>query len=326
VAVIAIYPKSSSGYVASLRNLVMDMYELDYTLLIVSNGPISAEVKAIFTDKSKTILGERLNFGRDFGAYQSAIFWLQKNSHLGRLESLFIFNDTLLWGSDNKRILKWHEMQEWGCIYLNQERHTHAQSFALHFSHSIINSTAFKQYWRKYLPLNQRRHAIHAGEIALSSTLIRAGFDPKAYVNLNLFSDAKRIDHERLEYAARLPIAGIFPSNQVGSPAAFDPKNNWLDLNDGGTAKIRQEELLRWLSQYSYSDAPHRIGLHLCVLFEVPMKRDMYKFHLLPDIKETLELFSPEYASEYFDDLVQTANRFMVGDRQGRSSRLNGEI
>ena len=331
VAILAIYPKTSEGYILSLENLVDDLYKLDYTVIVVSNAKIDEKVISLFTNRNKTIICTRPNFGRDFGAYQSAILWLFKQSNLGNIESLLILNDTLLWKKGNAEIFKWLTAQSWGCIFLNLERHTHAQSFALHFDRQLISSLAFKNFWLQYLPLSSRRHAIHAGEIELSSRLLRAGFEPKPFVNPDLFlRKYSPVARERLKtntfsFVAGLPVSGIFPSPQAGAPHAFDPNNSFLNSR-ARRAVLSQDALFHWLSHYAYSDAPHRIGLHLSVLFGIPMKRDMYKFHRFSEIRESLEKFSPNSAKPFFEDIVMGANRFMVGDKKGRIDRLNGEV
>lgn len=326
LAVIAIYPKNDPGYLKSLSNIVQDLYKLNYTVLIVSNKEIDSRISEIFSQKNQTIIGVRPNFGRDFGAYQSAVLWLQRTGNYEKLESLFIFNDTLLWEKNNRKILEWMSLRDWGCLYLNLERHTHAQSFALHFSSNVIKSKNFQKFWRNYIPMDSRRHAIHSGEIALSSKLLRNGFNPQSYVNPSIFSNQIRMTSYDLEFLADLPISGIFPSQQAGAPVGFNPNNNYNKSENLQGSKIKKTNLYNWLSQYVYSDAPHRIGLHVSVLFGVPIKRDIYKFYRFSDIKQALERFSSTDSESFFNEINSSANQFMIGDKKGRNMRLNGEV
>jgi Lipopolysaccharide biosynthesis protein len=49
---------------------------------------------------------------------------------------------------------------------------SHCQSYFLCFNRKVINSSVYRKFWKNYVPLSYRSHAIHNGEIALSQCVL----------------------------------------------------------------------------------------------------------------------------------------------------------
>jgi hypothetical protein len=84
--------------------------------------------------------------------------------------------------------------------------------------------------------------------------------------------------------------------------------------------------VVRMLSQYCNSHAPHRIGLQLYVLFGIPLKTDIYKCYTLSEIHRCINLKNPEYADGVIDFLSGKSQQFMEGSRANVKRRKLGEI
>jgi hypothetical protein len=54
----------------------------------------------------------------------------------------------------------------------------HVSSWLFSVNKEIFLSKCFSEFWRRYMPINNKYHAIHAGEHGLTKTLLRAGYRP----------------------------------------------------------------------------------------------------------------------------------------------------
>src|SRR5262249_20952941 len=72
------------------------------------------------------------------------------------------------------------------------EDHYHVQSFMLSLGPSVVRSTSFRKFWRRYRPISTRRWSIHKGEVRLTRRLTKAGFRPHV-----LFQAAQLIPYLR---------------------------------------------------------------------------------------------------------------------------------
>jgi hypothetical protein len=81
-----------------------------------------------------------------------------------------------------------------------------------------------------------------------------------------------------------------------------------------------------WLKRFIHSDPPHKIGLHLALLYRLPIKRDMYKFQSLDNIATTLYATEKKSARCYLEDIENSAAKFMLGTRNARRARRHGEL
>ena len=331
VAVLAIYPIKSVGYVKSVERLVKALVECDYSILCISNSDIPVEIMNLFSEPNHNVI-YRKNFGRDFGAYQAGINWLSKCEEYNEISNLILVNDTLLWFDNSGSIIKSLENEPWGCLFLNEESRTHAQSFCLHFSRSVFSSKAFTDFWERYLPSNYRRYAIVRGEIGLTNTLMTSGFYPRPVASLNLLDQSRQASRENIELAVNLPIAGLhvnynlplmLPGNLSGTYSSYFSEIS-KDLDSASIPEFFSFE--NWLGRFIHSDPPHRIGLHLSLLFGLPMKRDLYKFQSLANISLAIQAIDREIAPLYLSDIENSAAKFMLGTRKMKRARRYGEV
>jgi hypothetical protein len=207
----------------------------------------------------------------------------------------------------------------------------------LRFDNKLIRSGAFQKFWRDYLPLNAKRHMIHRGEIALTTDLLSAGFNVYSIVNPELLDAANMdVNSQVAEVLARIPLGGrqpagslpVLPSNfSQGTFKSFflDEKTVHKDLRPESIINENNLDYFDWLKNFVYSDPPHRIGLHLSLLFNFPMKRDMYKFISLTPIANSIAELAPDMYESIMLDQTSAMSKFMRGDFKSRLKRKMGE-
>jgi len=336
VAIIAGYPIGSLSYKVSLDRLVTGLIDSGSSILCVFNNKPSDEIMRMLSRPSISIY-VRKNYGRDFACYQAGIKFLTDTGKISKLTELILVNDTLYWFESSESIMRKLRAHEWSCLYLNLEKHTHAQSFLLRFDHKVVNSTCFSKFWEDYLPLSAKRHLIHRGEIALTTGLLASGFNIFPIVNPELLESADvEVSGKKLNTLSKIPLGGLKPIGAVPVlPTGYSEgtfRNYMFGANIDEASSNPEEFLsknyldyLDWLKNFVYSDPPHRIGLHISLLFNFPLKRDMYKFiHLTPIANSVVEIDPGMYESILLDQ-TNSMTKFMRGDFKNRLKRKMGE-
>ena len=336
-AVVALFPTADPIYEVSIKNLISGLQNNGLKVVLVMNKNADESLSQYFNE-SKCIVIHRTNNGRDFGAYKAGVLWLDNVIGLSEIDRLVLVNDTLLWLNDGTSIISKTLKNDWSSLFLNLELHTHAQSFFLSFSNEVIQNRKFIKFWKKFVPLNFRRHAILFGEIKLSEILIQEGYRCKPFVNpaLLLSNDFEfPTDLLRSSLIGNLPISemGGIPMPGVERGRKFPdaelvPFFGMETLLEEQTIDEIQmkHNLVRLYNQYCNSHAPHRIGLHLYVLLGMPMKTDIYKCYPLSEIHRCLVLKNPEYAEIAMDFLSGKSQQFMEGSKKNERRRLLSEI
>jgi hypothetical protein len=326
IAVIAIYPEDNELYLASLQNLVEGLLDTKYSPIVVSNGAIPSNLLAILKSKRITIV-QRQNYGRDFAAYKQGILWVIRNFEVSKITSLICVNDTLNWPKSARYIIEKSNGAPWGGMYLNLADNAHVNSFYMRFDSSVVNGKSFLKFWKGYLPSQFKRHAIHQGEIKLSTVLLKEGFLPKVIITADFLSDSiKKISREKLLIMFQLPNVEIGPSldHFFKAQEKIVKMEEIVESSTLSTSSLRGEVLDRLL-RIVYKDSPHSLGLHIFILDQFPTKRDLYKYYPLGDISKALSVHSEEFAALVVRDFEKTMTRRMIGLKKQRNLRKLGE-
>lgn len=323
--VIAGFPKEDCLYRESLKNQLTACESLGIHPIYVSNITIPQDLEELLVNFNATVL-RRQNRGRDFGAYQAALAWLNQNELMNSIETLFLTNDTLYYLTPPDDVYARLSKEEWGCLYMNLERHSHAQSFLLSFSKTVFSSNAFVRFWNQYVPSNIRRHAIHKGEIALSSALIKQGFRVKPYVNDFDFATQANLDSltsKKKFSQLNLPVGNLVGALEFPfSPVVASSRKSKAFAKATPNFLTKPSQLL----EYVYSDAPHRIGIHLSVLIGIPLKKDIYKYFSTSEIKHALDIVESPLSEAIVREQVERLQVFMSGDIKSQYLRHVGEV
>ena len=320
VAIIAIFPEDTLLYADSISNLLTGAIQSGKTPIVISNGLLPEKLHKIMLDLECVVL-LRKNHGRDFAAYKYAILWLLQNPRVSSIDSISLINDTLTWKNSSFIFLSKMDNSQWGGMYLNLADKTHVNSFIMHFGSEVISNSEFVKFWKNYIPSQFKRHAIHKGEIRLSTILLNQGFFPDVIVNSKYLKEKLlNVSRDELVNLAELPPVEIGPSlDHFFKP---EPVNDFLarknGINDASTTELRSlvsDRLLRVI----FKDSPHSIGLHMFILADFPIKRDLYKYYSLINISNALSSRDSSFAALVVEDFERTMTKRMIGTRgQGR--------
>lgn len=146
-------------------------------VLIVANQ-LGEEARGELLRSCHTLV-VRENIGRDFGAYKDGVDYVLATE---RPRRLLLLNDSIFWVETGARALVSHltRIGDFACATETYAQHYHAGAFALGFSAAVLEAPAFREFWRGYRLIDNRRHAINKGEVELSQVLLAAGFVPDA--------------------------------------------------------------------------------------------------------------------------------------------------
>lgn len=158
-------------------NLIAALKESPFNLVVVSNATLDAAVTRELLQHC-CLLIERKNIGRDFGGYKDAISIITTRYPL--IDRLVIANDSVFYCNQGLKdlIAKLDGTEEFIGVSEVFEHHYHVASFLMSFGSRVVQSPAFRKFWRRYCPIDTRRWAIFRGEGALTAKLLKAGFRP----------------------------------------------------------------------------------------------------------------------------------------------------
>lgn len=179
-----------------------------YDTIVVSNGNINSATRSHLLEKCCWLL-ERVNIGRDFGAYKDGISLAYRSFQ--DMDRLIIANDSVYYlecGLD-ELIEKLDGPDDFIGISEIFEHHYHVASFLLSFGRPIVRDSVFQQFWTRYLPISTKMWAILQGEGELTKRLLDVGYRPRILFRAeDLLPKLCRLDHAEIEKAV-----GLFPQN-----------------------------------------------------------------------------------------------------------------
>lgn len=167
-AILVLYEKSEIPFY--VKNIIRVLTDLNINTLISVNDSVSSEgLKFLEDNCCKLII--RKNFGRDFSAYKDALIYLD----LKKIDKLILLNTSIIYFKKNLQNTMAHFISdEYDVISLFKSHggKVHYQSFLFSFSNKVLTDKKFTNFWKSYVPFNNRTHAIQNGEIKLSSDVL----------------------------------------------------------------------------------------------------------------------------------------------------------
>jgi len=168
-------PESNLNYLNILR-------KTNFEIIYVHNGNLDQKIKRFLTDMGHYVIC-RDNVGQDMGAYKDVMLLLENHKLTDNLDWILICNDSnFCIGGDNaekfanrlSNILEKEVQDKPDFISLNcnYDRDLHHQSYFLCFSKIVFKNKRFKNFWKNYIPLNHRYHAIEQGEKKLTKKVL----------------------------------------------------------------------------------------------------------------------------------------------------------
>jgi hypothetical protein len=170
-AVFAIYPGTTT--IQSCLRILESLNENGFTVLVIVNqNKDSQEWLEVFEQK-KSLVVDRPNLGRDFGAYQVGLSILEQNINLLEITKLVLVNDTAYVSPkcQSEFLSSFFEQSEHVCLFKHYQGVVHASSNLIQISPDNVNFDSFLNFWKKYYPYNSRIKVVFRGEHKLSEEI-----------------------------------------------------------------------------------------------------------------------------------------------------------
>lgn len=261
-------PQSNLSYIKIINNCF-------FKVIYVHNGPLEEKAKQKIKDQGCFLIC-RENIGQDFGAWKDIIHLLEKNKLTTKLDWLLMCNDSnFCLGGKNalefqntfiETLNIKNKKFDFISLNCNYEGSTHYQSYFLCLSNKILMNSKFKNFWKKYIPLNNRYHSIKKGEIKFSSQILR-DFRPKVLLTSH---ELCKILQEELAQDKKT-ITNCLPKNLFFMESCFD----LFDSKDSQNIHLGISRLINSLENYNPS---HVFGILNIIYLKSPfLKKDVVR-------------------------------------------------
>lgn len=161
---------------ASLLESCDQLTDLGYSVLVVSNGPLSAAGRAALLPHVWRLL-ERPNLGYDFGGYREAVMHLWDAGVTA--DELLVLNDSVWLVQDAfapflDRLAQM-EADVTGTVLRSKKGKHWLESYFFRFNRTALSSSAFRDFWRHYRLVDSKFGVIRQGERDFTVKLAAGG-------------------------------------------------------------------------------------------------------------------------------------------------------
>lgn len=190
------------------KTAIDELNALGVNIIFVSNGKLPSGA-AEELKRNGCMLIERVNLGRDFGAYKDGLSILRET--FDQVDRVIFMNDSIYYFPDGlsnvfKKLISDHQFVGLTEVF---EHHYHVQSYLLSVGKEVLENKKFNEYWENYLPISTRRWSIHKGEVGLTRVITRkAGFSPYIICNAGML----RSHLEEIKIAEMPDVIELLPS------------------------------------------------------------------------------------------------------------------
>ncbi len=254
-------PLSNIEYLEALK-------KAGFLILYIHNGNLDISIKKQLSDLG-AILICRSNIGFDVGAWKDSYLFLKSEGFLDNIEWLLFCNDSNHFLGGNKaeiftrRFITYLDSGSHQLIALNKsyEICQHYQSFFLCMRKGIFLSGDFYRFWKNYLPLDHRFHAVNKCEIGLTNQVLSKYPSLIMYDSGQLYSSIiSRKDIFAEEFLSLLPKNAMYLSSCVKD------------------AQIYEFQLQRILAILDYHNPSHAFALLFVEFLDSPfLKKDLVR-------------------------------------------------
>lgn len=270
---IAIFAAYSNKLTTSSQVYLQTLNKAGFAVLYINNSStLKSEVSSIVNLTWQAF--DRVNIGRDIGAFKDGILLLQSEGHIDKCELLGIFNDSITFipgkNADDlvSRINNFAASCYMGLFsHLSSDVLPHYQSFFQVLKPEIFRSDQFLEFWRKYHHISHRGHSIYSGEVALS-TKVYSCFSP----NEILYSSISLAEHmQELKDSGNdmlyCDLIGLLPSTSKTIEAALvgNSLGNLIDFIN--TRKIISTLAIYFIAELIESSNPSHMAAFLYPTF-----------------------------------------------------------
>lgn len=160
----------------SLLESCGQLTELGYSVLVVSNGPLTPAARSTLLPRVWRVL-ERPNLGYDFGGYREAVMhlWDQRLDP----EELMILNDSvwMVWAAFPRFLSRLSALEGdvAGSVLRSKKDKHWLESYFFQFRRSALRSPVFRNFWRDYRLIDSKYGVIRQGEREVSVAMAAGG-------------------------------------------------------------------------------------------------------------------------------------------------------
>ena len=244
-----------------------------FETIYVHNGFLSKKVIKELSDRGCYVIC-RENIGQDFGAWKDCFELINYYKLTSNLNWVLFCNDSnfCLGGPNSEKFISkfkdnLERVNEFDFISLNcnYERRLHYQSYFLCFSNIVIQNKKFQDFWKGYIPLNHRFHAIENGEKRLSRKVLNK-FRPYIFYQSHKLAENISLNKNKLD----ISLFGNLPKGLMYLEDKFDiPSVNSL------SEKMIIKRIISSLEIYNQS---HVFGLLNIIFLDSPfLKKDVIR-------------------------------------------------
>jgi len=303
-------PEVSLSNLAYLRCL----NKAGFNVIYVHNGSLSQDALHKLSQLCEVVL-ERINLGQDWGSFKDAFLNARRFGWFNDVEWLLFCNDSVHFLGDlagsffaerlNKELLE--VVEPVIGLNENQQPGQHLQSFFVAVKPEVFKSKDFVNFWKSYLPLSHRFHAISNGEVRLSLKVLN-NFPRKVLYSP---SDIAFFAGQSYEHDANLGISRLLIPKCCGSIVDGLSSSPLDDIKARDKAREDRVQLSRAGGRFSISgvywdqlitlsgilestNTSHSCALMFCALLGSPfLKKDICKHNTfaLSQINQFLEYF-----------------------------------
>lgn len=289
-------------------------------VVFISNSYLSVEGQAKLTGLTDDFI-QRENKGFDFGAWRDGMEYIGFEQ-LKKYDSVTIMNDTCF-GPLHDMVPYYAEYEArevdiWGITnhraYQESKNHgfaEHIQSYYKVFSHKVISSEVFQNFWKNIEDFENVQDVIDHYEIRSTTVFIEAGFKYETILDTRELDDSRLLHPDFSYYAPDVILQEKVPFIKVKafqSPESSGIAKYMLDYVEEYT-DFPKQLIVEHLSAVDYPDANYLLAEKY--LNEVKNEAITKKIavHLHVFYTELLEEFLDAFGHFHFDyDLYLTTN------------------
>ncbi len=259
-------PESNINYLNILKKTFFET-------IYVHNGTLSKKVINELTNRGCYVIC-RKNIGQDFGAWKDCFALINQYKLTSDLNWLLFCNDSnfCLGGINSEKFISkltdnLERENEFDFISLNcnYERRLHYQSYFLCFSKIVFQNQKFQNFWKRYLPLNHRFHAIENGEKKLSRKVLNY-FKPRIIYKSHKLAESISLNIKNGD----ITLLGNLPKGLVYL-------ENLLDIENDSSTSVRIA-IKRIISSLESFNQSHVFALLNIIFLDSPfLKKDVIR-------------------------------------------------
>ena len=271
---ICIFACYSEKLSTSSKLYIKSLVDINYGVIFVNNLPISKN-DLDFLKNNSLMSFNRINIGRDVGAFKDIFLFLSSKGYLDKINLLSFANDSVQFipGKFSREfqesILKFEKSNSEGLFthFSNQER-PHFQSFFSIIKSCIFASNDYKSFWQNYLPISNREHSIMKGEILISTKIYNKIKNPTILYSTNkLFESFDNVKNEHSKDILNTKIIQLIPSFSRTMRYQSQWNYNQIIKENPSVKLIYKSNINLYLSELIENNNPSHVAAFLYPLF-----------------------------------------------------------